>query len=1596
LSLKNTDRDKIGKGFIDAFGTIKVFDRPIRENNGGRVTSLLVMKGTASMINRAQYRASTLALCLVIILQTAQLSSALVISELMYNPVDETLEFIELYNDRAVFEDLSGFSFSNAVEYQFAPGTILEAKSYLVLARDPNALAAVYAVDNAYGPYAGRLSNSGERIGLSDASGKIVISMRYNDALPWPVAPDGTGHSLILARAGADPDQASAWSASTFMHGSPGEPDSVQTKPEDPTLITLVNIGHAGRYFKGTQEPSPGTANRATTDWTEIAFNDNPAITDWINGASGYGYSNNAAERQSLRTLLNDMRGNYLSVYARLPFTLEAEQIRIFTQLRAEVHYDDGFVLYLNGRRIADSGQVPGHPPTFDQNANSASDYAPASIDLSAHIDLLVPGINILAIQAHNANLGGSSDCLASPVLHAVIEAPMGTDNPQARIVINELLANSDDGSTADWLELYNPGPTPVDLSQVFLSDDPTELLKYQIQGPIVLQPGEFWHIQQGPLSDELPFGLAASGETLYVTAATDDPAPLPIRVLDAVRFGNLPPERTWGRFPDGYHEFGLLDSASLGSANAPLLSHDIVINEIMYHHGTRDERYEYIELYNRGPKPVSLAQWRFTDGIDYDFAPGAAIGPDDYIVVAKDPNLLVTVYDHLIPGDNLLGPYTGSLHDHSERIRLAYPLEESDPNTGEARLRMIIADEVTYFDGGRWPSWADGQGASLELRDPHGHNNTPDAWADSDESTKAPWERFSFTISSGNRDYTHDQIRVFDLMLLNRGEMLLDDLELRVNNSNRLSNAGFESNASSWRMLGNHVRSRVTTTEAHSGSRSLHLIATGHGDPGANRINQTISSVNAGTVTFRGWARWLRGTRHLLLRTTRDRTPVQPPRPSHAFELSMPLNLGTPGQPNTAWLPNRGPDIADVQHTPTLPAAGEPITVSARVTDSDPISLVMLMYRSEGTSQFTSVPMLDNGVGPDLIAEDGRYTAQIPGATSGTMRAFYLEAYDGPAVTRFPSTLQASADVPNRTCLVRVGDRTVTTAFALYRIWLSNQVIDTFRSRANLSNELMDCTFVYNNTEVFYNARIRFRGSPFLRSGSGRDPRSRYAYRIDFNPDQRFGGREEVNLDNTEGGNRGPLQERASYWFYRQMGLQYSAQEYVRVVINGNNHGRYEDVQKIDGDYIEAWFPEDANGYIHKVDDYFEFTSDGTGHRNLDEGLKFDSKHPLLPETYRWGFEKRSHRNNDHWDHLFDFAVAMNTPANSPDYESMVESVVDPEHFAKVLAIRHAVGDWDSYGYNRGKNNYFYYAPNQSKWYLLPWDIDFTLGSGNGPSTNLFAVNGGQFPEVQRFFNHPKYRAMYLKALGKLVSGPWKTSYGTNDSPTAFDRFLDDAADALVADGEGDGRRNAIKQFVRDRRAYIVPQVPITEFAISTNQGRAIVTVEKTLILEGSTPPEVRGIAVNGTPVSAEFPGDESFSIELTLSDGLNLLRLQGLDSQGNPLPDATDLITVFRVLPSEVSSVSPTTASNQGPVQLTLRGSGFRLGSLLDVILTKGSEEMGITATNVVVVGTETVTCEIDLTGAAPGLWNLIVTPPAAQGLRSELENAIEIVEP
>ena len=387
----------------------------------------------------------------------------LTVSEIMYHPAGDSEEapelgeYIELHNFGNTPISLAGFEFDRGIQFQFPADAEIQAKGYAVIAGSPDRIQADHLISDVMGPYTGRLSNSGEGLRLIDAQSNTVFSFRYRDQGDWPAAADGTGHSLILEGNKADPDNPRNWSASRFIGGSPGRiDDSSQLEERSETLIEL---GSNARYFKGRSEPSGGT-----TAWAGLDFTPG---SNWNSGPSGFGYSSEADERAFIRTTLNDMRNNYVSLYTRHRFALSAEDLETLSRLELEMAYDDGFVVYLNGQRIASLG-VSGNPPPFDAIANAANDYTPETFDLMSRVDLLREGTNILAIQGHNGHLSNSSDFVLSPTFTAEFSPKATVDDIRRLIQFNEILAAS--GPAPDWIEFYNPTDSPIDLSGCWLS----------------------------------------------------------------------------------------------------------------------------------------------------------------------------------------------------------------------------------------------------------------------------------------------------------------------------------------------------------------------------------------------------------------------------------------------------------------------------------------------------------------------------------------------------------------------------------------------------------------------------------------------------------------------------------------------------------------------------------------------------------------------------------------------------------------------------------------------------------------------------------------------------------------------------------------------------------------------------------------------------------------------------------------------------------------------------------------------------------------------------------------------------------------------
>src|SRR5690606_21972308 len=123
--------------------------------------------------------------------------SVVTFNEVMFHPASSpTLEWVELYNQMSVDVELSGWSISGGVEFQFADGTVIHGGGYLVVAAFPVELDASAGMTNSLGPWAGRLANEGERLQLRNRERRLMDEVEYGTDGNWPVTPDGGGPSL--------------------------------------------------------------------------------------------------------------------------------------------------------------------------------------------------------------------------------------------------------------------------------------------------------------------------------------------------------------------------------------------------------------------------------------------------------------------------------------------------------------------------------------------------------------------------------------------------------------------------------------------------------------------------------------------------------------------------------------------------------------------------------------------------------------------------------------------------------------------------------------------------------------------------------------------------------------------------------------------------------------------------------------------------------------------------------------------------------------------------------------------------------------------------------------------------------------------------------------------------------------------------------------------------------------------------------------------------------------------------------------------------------------------------------------------------------
>jgi regulation of enolase protein 1 (concanavalin A-like superfamily) len=293
--------------------------------------------------------------------------TGLVISEIMYHPRDvylgtnkAELEFIELFNSNPFYEDVSGFRFSGDIEYTFPPGTILAGGSFLVVARVPSDVQAAYGISGVRGPFTNNLPNDAGRVRLRNDSGTVLLEVNYSSKFPWPVAADGAGHSLVLARPSYGEGQRAAWAASDAINGSPGRLDP---NSADPLRAVVIN-----EFLAHTDEP--------LLDFIELYNHSNQPVD--VGGA----YLSDSAATNKFQipspTIL-PARGFVTLDQAQLGFALSSAGERIFFVNPAQTRVIDavGFEPQANG---VSSGRFPDGAPTFHELASRTGGAANAPL----------------------------------------------------------------------------------------------------------------------------------------------------------------------------------------------------------------------------------------------------------------------------------------------------------------------------------------------------------------------------------------------------------------------------------------------------------------------------------------------------------------------------------------------------------------------------------------------------------------------------------------------------------------------------------------------------------------------------------------------------------------------------------------------------------------------------------------------------------------------------------------------------------------------------------------------------------------------------------------------------------------------------------------------------------------------------------------------------------------------------------------------------------------------------------------------------------------------------------------------------------------
>jgi hypothetical protein len=1004
-------------------------------------------------------------------------------------------------------------------------------------------------------------------------------------------------------------------------------------------------------------------------------------------------------------------------------------------------------------------------------------------------------------------------------------------------------------GGVEFWVELANAGDAPLDTSGHLLAW--SQGLEAGLPA-LSLEPGGLLLLTV----DDLGYA-AAPGDKLFLYAPGREAVLDGVEIMDTPRGRETPGDGPW-LYPD---------TPTPGAPNEMPPVPEVVINEVMYHHAPLDlpdgrvveSDEEWVELYNRGAHDLDLGGWQLVDDVEFELPAGTTLPAGEYLVVARD----AAAFGAAHPGVPVVGDLTGKLDNAGASL----VLRDACGNP---------VDRLWWYDGGRWPGWADGGGSSLERRDAFADRASPEAWGASDEAGRAGWQAFQYEgVAQPSAVGPDGQWRELVLGLLDQGVVLLDDLHVIEEPygpaREMLQDGSFESGgATAWRLLGNHRHSEVVPDPDDPSNHVLRLVATGSTEHMHNHAETTLASGRSVTngytyrVEFR--ARWVAGSNRLNTRLYFNRL-------ARTTVLPRPALNGSPGAPNSQVVTNLGPTFSQLAHSPVVPQPGEPVQVTVRAADPDGVMALMLWHSVDGGPPEATF-MAGSG--------EGLYWATVPGQAAGAVVQVWLEAVD-----MLGAESQYPEGGPVSRALWKVDDGLAAgNGLHNLRIILTPEDGEWLHDEVNvMSNGTVPCTVIVDEREVYYDVGVRLKGSE-----RGRSMPLRAGFSLHFHAEQPFRGAfRTVLVDRSEGVNFGQREMLINQVMAHAGSVSTEYNDLVHVMPPRLEHTGPAELQllRFGDQMLDAQLENGADGpqYEYELIYYPYTTDDGT-----PEGLKLPQPDWVVgtairdlgpdPEAWRYNFMLKNRQWADDFTPFMAFARVYST--SGAELNARLAEVIDVDQWLRAFAFATLSGAVDQYASSAQHNAVFQVRPADGRMLYFPHDLDFYPANPRQPVV--------WSPDLARLMAAPTRQRLYYWHLYDIIQssfnagymGYWAGHYGALLPGQDFAghlQFLADRAD-WVLNSAGDA---------------VLKVAPPVAFAITSNGGADVTVAADSVTLQGTGWLDLRELWRLGdpSPLALTWSGVLAWQATVPLECGPNPLVLQAVGANGEVLGSASLTVT-------------------------------------------------------------------------------------------------------